>query len=281
MKVKLVRLSFIFFTTILTLVVTSTAQERIAILTPENDELSDSIIAKLEAALSINYKIIDSSLAKSALKAQNFENPFNLSLQQAKNLGNAIGCNFYVLIKAESINRTSLEKGTYVETYAAFFLVSSRTGRLLSWHLLKAEAQNEDKSTEKFFSMLDKFLTRFVTEIQSAGAYDLKMQVVVKFPEFNESIQVRPPMPYRRITPEYPEIARAYLIAATIDAAVDIDEKGNVVNIEILRWAGFGLEEAVIKAIRAMNWRPGEMNKKTLPLRILLRYNFKKTKDED
>lgn len=281
MKVRLIRLSFIFFITISTLVVTSTAQERIAILTTENNELSDSIIAKLEAALSTNYKIIDSSLAKSALKAQNFENPFNLSLQQAKNLGNAIGCNFYVLIKTESISRTSLEKGTYVETYAAFFLISSRTGRLLSWHLLKAEAQKKDTSTEKFFSILDKFLTQFVTEIQSAGDYDLKMQEVARFPEFNESIQIRPPMPYRRITPEYPEIARAYLIAATIDAAVDIDEKGNVVNVEILRWAGFGLEEAVIKVIRAMNWRPGEVNKKTLPLRILLRYNFKKTKDED
>ncbi len=281
MKVRLIRLSFIFFITISTLVVTSTAQERIAILTPENNELSDSIITKLEAILLPNYKIINSSLAKSALMAQNFENPFNLSLQQAKNLGNAIGCNLYVLIKAESISRTSLEKGTYVETYAAFFLISSRTGRLLSWHLLKAEAQNEDNSTEKFFSVLDEFLTQFVTEIQSAGDYDLKMQGVAKFPEFNDNTQIRPPMPYRRITPEYPELARDYLIAATIEAAVDIDEKGNVVNVEILRWAGFGLEEAVIKAIRAMNWRPGEMNKKTLPLRVLLRYNFKKIKDED
>jgi hypothetical protein len=49
----------------------------------------------------------------------------------------------------------------------------------------------------------------------------------------------------------------------------------------ITRWAGFELDESVAKAVRSMNWRPAERNGKPLPVRFLLRYNFKKIEKDD
>ncbi len=54
------------------------------------------------------------------------------------------------------------------------------------------------------------------------------------------------------------------------------DENGKILKVETARWAGFGLDEAVAENVRQMNWRPATRNGKALPIRVLLRYNFKK-----
>ena len=66
-------------------------------------------------------------------------------------------------------------------------------------------------------------------------------------------------------------------LGATVDAEVSIDQNGNITEIDIVRWAGYGLDESVANAVRSMNWRPAERDGKPLPMRILLRYNFTKT----
>ncbi len=91
-----------------------------------------------------------------------------------------------------------------------------------------------------------------------------------------EAKDFRPPLPYKRIRPEYTKIANLYSVEATIDIEIDVDETGKVARAEIVRWAGFGLDESVTETVRKMNWRPAERNGKTLPVRVLLRYNFKK-----
>lgn len=258
----------------------SNAQQKIAIFNPRNDQVGKLIADRIEKKLSEKFSIVDQSLSKAVLSAQEFENPFNLSLTEAKNLGEAAGCNFFLLIKAEVLERTSLEKGTFKEAYTAIFFVSSKSGRLILWKFLNAEDKDEAVALKKLFLSIDEFLTRFVTEIQSLLVYDLDLQDEAKFPEFDEKSGIRPPIPYRRIKPEYPKAASLYLVRATIDVAVDITERGEVARVEVLRWAGFELEEAVIKAIRQMNWRPAEKNGKFLASRVLLRYNFRDIREE-
>jgi hypothetical protein len=51
--------------------------------------------------------------------------------------------------------------------------------------------------------------------------------------------------------------------------------------IGITRWAGYGLDESVIKTINEMQWRAASREGKALPIRVLLRYNFKKIEKED
>jgi hypothetical protein len=252
----------------------------------EVSTFKERIILKIAEVFQSRFRVVDFSLAKFAFQAQSFRSPLNLSTVEAKNLGNAIGCDFYVLVKAETLLRTSLEKGTFYESYSAFFFVNTATGRLFLWRLLKAEAENPKSAEEKFFLQLNGFLTKAVTEIQLALDNDLKMQNATKFPEIPsenspEGKEFKPPIPYRRIKPEYPLLASLYLVTATIDVAVDIDEKGEIVGTEILRWAGYGLEESVINTIKAMNWRPAERKGKPVTARVLLRYNFKRTGEEN
>jgi protein TonB len=86
----------------------------------------------------------------------------------------------------------------------------------------------------------------------------------------------RPPMPYRRIKPEYTRTAYLYSVEGTVDLEVDVDDNGKIVHIDVVRWLGFGLDEAAVKAVTDMNWRPAESKGKRLAMRVLLRYNFKK-----
>ena len=57
---------------------------------------------------------------------------------------------------------------------------------------------------------------------------------------------------------------------------VDLDEKGEVTRVEIARWAGFGLDEATIETVRQLHFFPAMRNGTPIPLRVLLRYNFRK-----
>ena len=82
-------------------------------------------------------------------------------------------------------------------------------------------------------------------------------------------------------SPPYTALANLYRVTATVDIEVDFDESGVVSHTEIVRWAGFGLDEAVAETVRKMNWRPALKNGKAIPIRVLLRYNFKKIEKEE
>ena len=46
--------------------------------------------------------------------------------------------------------------------------------------------------------------------------------------------------------------------------------------VEIVRWGGFGLDEEVAATIRRMNFHPAERDGERVPVRVLLRYNFRR-----
>jgi outer membrane biosynthesis protein TonB len=44
----------------------------------------------------------------------------------------------------------------------------------------------------------------------------------------------------------------------------------------VVRWAGFGLDEATVATVRQLHFFPAMRNGAAVPLRVLLRYNFRK-----
>ncbi len=86
----------------------------------------------------------------------------------------------------------------------------------------------------------------------------------------------RAPQPYRRLRPPYPDTAARAEAEATVDAAVEIDAGGEVRRIEIVRWAGFGLDDAVIETVRQLHFRPAMRDGAPVAVRVLLRYNFRR-----
>jgi TonB family protein len=86
----------------------------------------------------------------------------------------------------------------------------------------------------------------------------------------------RPPQPFRRLHPVYTVEAARAEAEATVDALVEIDAAGEVRDVEIVRWAGFGLDEATVNTIRQLHFRPAMRDGHPIPVRFLLRYNFRR-----
>ncbi|MGI8641193.1 MAG: TonB family protein [Pyrinomonadaceae bacterium] len=259
---------------------------KIAVLLPEKNVQSEKFADNLETSLSPNFKILDDSLSEIAFVSAKPEKPFNLSLEDAKNIGAAIGCDYFLLIKAENLARYSFEKKEYHESYAAVYAVSSRTGRLVFWKLVSGEAKKPDEAEKKLFDSIPDLSAEISDKLKTAAKKELSEKPAQKLEELPaesspEAKNFRPPLPYQRIKPPYPRTAYLYSIEATVDIEIDIDETGKIRRTEIVRWAGFGLDESVNETIRKMNWKAADRNGKTLPMRVLLRYNFKKIEPEE
>jgi len=206
------------------------------------------------------------------------DNAFNLTADSARSIGSVIGCDHFVLVKAVTTRRTSSAKPKYFEAYAVVYLVNSRSGLLELWHLESKQGETPAEAEKLLLQQLASFANVIESKVTQATN---KIGPEVQFEMFDpDSKTMRPTMPYKRIKPEYTPTAFLYEIAATVEAEANIDEKGVVRRIDIVRWAGFGLDEAVIAAIKQMNWRPGERGGKPLPMRVLLRYNFTKVEKE-
>ncbi len=78
------------------------------------------------------------------------------------------------------------------------------------------------------------------------------------------------------LRPAYPETAERAGAEATVDAAVEVGADGAVARVEIVRWAGFGLDDAVAATVRRLHFRPATRDGVPVPVRVLMRYNFRK-----
>jgi protein TonB len=87
---------------------------------------------------------------------------------------------------------------------------------------------------------------------------------------------LRLPQPYRRLRPAYPDTAARAEAEATVDVRLEIDTDGEVSRLEVVRWAGFGLDEAAISTVRQLYFRPAMRDGAAVPVRVLLRYNFRR-----
>jgi hypothetical protein len=261
------------------------AAQKLAVLTPEKSGRSEAFAERLSASLAARFKVLDPSLAEAAFLSSNPEKPFNLSEGEAKIIGAAIGCDFFLIVRAENQRRNSFEKKDYFEAYAALYVVSTRTGRLVFWKLATFSGVQPDAAEKLLFDSTSDLAGEMSEKLSGL----LKTEMREKLPALEEipeegapgAKDFRPPLPYKRISPPYTTLANLYKITATVDIEVDFDADGHVLRTEIIRWAGFGLDESVTETVRKMNWRPATRNGKALPIRALLRYNFKKIDKEE
>ncbi len=263
----------------------SATAQTVAVLTPDKAETSKSFVAKLAENLNKNLKVLDYALSEAAYLSVSPADAFNLTTGESHRIGSAIGCDFFILVRSAVQRRSAFRRAEYYESYAALYVVSSRTGRLILWKLQRFEADRPHTAVK----MLNDSALPLADEIESGLRAALQKEIAESGPPVIEEVpdenspaskNFRPPIPYRRIKPEYPAIASFFDIAATVDILVDTDSAGSIIRTEIVRWAGFGLDESVETTVRLMNWRPAERNGKALPMRFLLRYNFRKIDKE-
>lgn len=267
----------LFFTFVCLVFVSNLNAQKIAVIsapTATSSEYSERLASSFPA----NIRVLDSSMAHAAFQASTRDSDFNLTNLQARNAGSAIGCDLFVIVRGEDQFRNSFELGEHYESWAAVYLVSTRTGKLVGWAIDSATAKTALKSREKLVNLADSRagnLARIANETAKSEATVAVSPTVEELPA-ELTPELKAPVPYRRIKPEYTSTAYLYSISATVEITVDLDADGKITQTEITRWAGFGLDESVETAVRAMNWRPAYRNGKPIPMRFFLRYNFKK-----
>lgn len=263
----------------------STAAQRIAVLTPDNSETSREVAAAFSDDLARHLKVIDASVAESAYLSVSPAMPFNLNSSEARRIGQAIGLDFFVVLRAATQRRSALSRADYFETYAPIFVFGSRTGRLIFWKLQRSESARAADSRKLFDSSLVSLADEVIDVVKKAIRSEIDPLAAPAFEEppaenTPGAQGFRAPVPFRRLKPEYTTEAAIYEVTATVDLIVYLDATGKVVRTDLERGAGFGLDESVEKNIRSMNWRPAERDGKPVAMKFLVRYNFKKPDKE-
>ena len=251
------------------------------------------ILAKQLPPSGREFDLVDPDQTRTAALGAGFEGSLNLTLQQARDLGAAIGCDFYFIGEAQTVRRSSSTKPIYYESYATIFLVSARTGRLLLWERPTAQHDSPEEAEKALRSILSAEETRQryalalrrAREDESAeraaategGAAFIE---VMSDDDSDASKDIRAPRPYRRLKPPYPQTAAIAEVEATVDVLLDIDARGEILRVEIARWAGYGLDQSVVDTVKQMHFFPAMRDGVAIPMRVLLRYNFRKPKIE-
>lgn len=244
----------------------------LAILTPEKTAASDRLAELIAGKLEPRFKVLDRSMTVAAFRSAAIAEPFNQTVETARTLAEMIGCEYFVVIKTADQRRAGIDRPDYFESNAAVFTVTGRTGELIKFRLFIRDGNTPEAAR----SSLENSAAEIADDIAGAVSnYKPLQRADIALPPDPAPQTFRAPVPYKRMKPDYTEQAMIYGVEATVDVAVDIAADGTILATRIERWAGYGLDESVEQNIRRMNWRPAELAGKYLPMRILLRYNFK------
>jgi TonB family protein len=234
-------------------------------------------------------RVADADLTRSAATGAGYAGSLNLNVRVARDLGAALATEYFVLGDAQTLRRSSSTSPVYYESYCSVFLVSSRTGLLVHWD--RPSFENNDASQAEALlaqKLSQELYYSFLIAIARAHEDDLRQRtVIVSFAgpvieeapadeKAAEARGLRLPRPYKRLRPEYPESAARAEAEATVDVLADIGADGEVGAVYVVRWAGFGLDEATVATVRQMHFFPAMRNGTAIPMSVLLRYNFRK-----
>lgn len=237
-----------------------------------------------------NLVFVDSDQVRAAARGVGYGGAISLSLSEARDLGATLGCDFFIFGDAQTLRRSPSTGPVYFESYASIFVVSARTGRLLRWERPNFRAASAAAAEAALVTHLatGKIDPPYAVTIRRAQAEERRereltptdqVPIMEAAPDDEASAAVeglRLPRPYRRLVPTYPESAARAEVEATVDVLVDIDAGGEVIRVEVARWAGFGLDEATVETVRRLHFFPAMRNGVAIPIRVLLRYNFRK-----
>lgn len=263
---------------------------RVAILDFGETQTAARVAEKLTQAIASadrEFQLIDPDQTRAAVRGSDYRGSLNMNVEDARDLGAAIDCDFFFTGEAQTLRRSSSDKPVYYESYAAIYLVSARTGKLVLWQRASAAQAKPDDAEklllEEVFALSDgqRQSMRVALRDESAErahAIESGAPVIEAMAEENPSNSngTHPPRPYRRLKPVYPEIAAQSETEATVDVLVDVDEKGEVGRVEIARWAGYELDKSVLDTVKQLHFFPAMRDSVPVPMRVLLRYNFRK-----
>lgn len=254
--------------------------------------IAASVTSKIRTNLHalVEFNILDAEMTSAAARGIGYTGSLNMSVVEARDLGAALSSEFFIIGDAQTLRRTSSEKPIYYESYCSIFIVSSRSGRLILWERPSFQDASPKSAEDLLLQSLSspETIARYRLAIKSASEDEARLRSLILDPnepkveeapddEENALNQgLRLPRPYRRLRPAYPDAAARAEAEATVDVVVDVGSDGEVSQVQVARWAGFGLDEATVTTVRQMHFFPAMRSGSAIPMRVLLRYNFRK-----
>lgn len=223
--------------------------------------------------------LIDEEQLDVALRGAGYAGSLNLSLDEARALGLSLGCDYFVIGKVVVARRIASENKFYFESAAGMFLVETRSGRLLRFSFARAEAEREADVRVHLASALRASWKAFVGAIRQGewregASNSAEPEQVIDLSE-PSAAGITPPIFFQRLKPQYTAEARLVGLAATVELNAVFQADGRVGRVEVVRWAGFGLDEAAIAVVRQLRFKPAESDGRKISVRARVQYNFR------
>jgi len=251
----------------------------------EHEQFAGPLRSLSRTSDSPQFELLDENLTRLAARGAGYDASLNLSRAEARALGQSLGCEFYILGKVLSTRRAISANKFYFEALAGLFVVETRTGALTRFVFDRAQAGDEQKARDHLFELIGREWPRCVDAIVSARksrvaeieavAQASEPLVEVLSDDFNAQGGAAPVF-YQRLKPAYTEQADLAGMTATVELEAVFGADGKVGDVEVVRWAGFGLDESAIATVRQLGFKPARRDGKNVTIRALVRYNFRR-----
>lgn len=205
----------------------------------------------------------------------------NMSREEARRIGAAIGCDFFITGKAEAITRQAAEP--FGEALIGVMIVDGRSGQLASFDFIAEKAATTEAAMAGAMKTIAARAAGYIEEMIAFRSAREKIppRSFERIEDISEegspqSKGFNPPEFLSRVKPLYTDEAERADISATVEASVVFRASGEVGQIEITRWAGFGLDESAMKAIRQLKFKPATRDGQAVSVRAMVKYNFRR-----
>jgi TonB family protein len=263
---------------------------RLAVIDLLDDERREITALLRVSVKESSFELVDPDLTRVAARGAGYTGSLNLTRNEARALGQSLGCDFYILGKVQMARRLASGEQYYFEALAGLFIVETRTGRLIRFSFERVQAESELQAYEQLKDLIRRGWEENASVVVSARdsqSKDIKeirtRPVIEVLNDESEGKGIEQPFFYQRLKPAYTEQAELALITATVELEAVFGEDGRVGEIEVVRWAGFGLDESAIAAVRLLRFKPATISdgsangvEKKLTIRGLVRYNFRR-----
>jgi TonB family protein len=207
-----------------------------------------------------------------------------MSRDEARRVGSAIGCDFFITGKAEAITRSASAGDPFGQALIGVMIIDSPSGRLAAFDFIEEKSATPAQAMDRAVNTLARRASSLIDQMISFRAarervaQPVEVERVEDLPEEGSprAAGFHPPEFLNRAKPEYTNQAESADINATVEASVIFRANGEVGRIEIIRWAGFGLDESAIKAIRQLKFKPATRDGNPVSVRATVQYNFRR-----
>ncbi|HKS41864.1 MAG TPA: energy transducer TonB [Blastocatellia bacterium] len=246
----------------------------------------------LESALKRDARVvlIERSQLQPALAGIGHNGSINMTRNEARGLGAAIGCDFFIVGKKDISTRSQAKGESHEEALVGVMIVDGRTGALAVFDFLNEKAATKEAALAAIMKAIEARAQSYVDRMNECRAAREALsqsntaisERIEEVPDAESALGAgfKSPEFSNRVKPEYTETADRADISATVEAVAVFRANGEVGEIEITRWAGFGLDEAAENAIRKLKFKPATRDGQAISVRATVRYNFRRTNDQ-